>query len=152
MQPNGFVTHAGSLYAIIESADISCFNPSNKATNGAGRLAVRYSSATGQPISSPCWLVQNQYTLSHLYLETPIGGELCSRELRGALNQLLTRPDIVPFSNDKLINAPVYYAIDGTTPLQELTHAVWHIKKSGLGYWQRFWRDTSGTNNSYVRH
>ncbi|KAF9047157.1 hypothetical protein BDZ89DRAFT_1127202 [Hymenopellis radicata] len=143
-QPNGFVKFQSVIYSIVEFADIVCYG-SGKYTTGSGRMVIPLSG----PKSTGCWLTQNKFTVEHLYSETHLPMRLCQPHLRDGLNKLLTRPDILPFSNDKLINAQNFYASDGVTTLQEVTHAVWHGHPTS-GYWQRFWRDVRGSNNSLV--
>ena len=153
-QPNSFVKYGSAVYAVMEAVDITCFNKgASKYTRGAGRYVVSVSNDT----STGCWLTQNSYWTEHLWKNTPsgIGKSLCAEPLKSELTTLLNRPDIQPMTNEKLINVGSYYAPDGTHTLQEVTHAVWFDDGSntGKGYWQRFWRDTSGTNNTLAsRH
>lgn len=145
-QPNAFVQFESVVYAIVEFADIVCY-PGGKYTTGSGRMAIPLS---GGHQGLGCWLTRNQFTSEHLYFQTALPMKLCPAHFRNSLNSYLTRPDILPFSNDKLINAQKFYASDGVTTLQEVTHAVWFGGPSS-GYWQRFWRDVRGTNNSLVQ-
>ncbi|KAK7059121.1 hypothetical protein VNI00_001747 [Paramarasmius palmivorus] len=141
-QPNGFVQYQGEVYAIVEFADIVCYNgASSKYTTGAGRMAIALSSDN----SVGCWLSQTKYYAEHQYSKTKLPKALCAADLRNGLNALLNSPATTPMSNEKLINTfGKFYGSDGKTPVIEVTHAVWFGGSDG--YWQRFWRDSSGSS------
>ncbi|KAH8833967.1 hypothetical protein DL96DRAFT_1703596 [Flagelloscypha sp. PMI_526] len=145
LQPAAIVQYAGSVYLIAETADISCNNGTRIATRGAGRLAVRFSTS-GKQLSKACWLVQNQVTKDDLYAQTPVGATMCAPPLVHGLGVLLNRPDTLPFTNSLLINSPKFVGSDGSSPMIEVTKAVWNHKGR---YWQRHWRDSS-SKTTYV--
>ncbi|KIY71891.1 hypothetical protein CYLTODRAFT_418434 [Cylindrobasidium torrendii FP15055 ss-10] len=146
-QPNAVVPFEGEVYLITELVDIVCFaEGTSKYTVGAGRYIVPLS----VPDEAGCWLSQTEYYTEHLYNQTSLSVDICPELLMTGLSALLERPDILPFTNARLINAGQFFASDGQTPLQEVTHAVWFDDGQGSGYWQRFWRDVKGSNNSLV--
>ncbi|KAH8833966.1 hypothetical protein DL96DRAFT_1703595 [Flagelloscypha sp. PMI_526] len=146
-QPAAIVQYEGSVYLIAETADISCNSGTRIATKGAGRLAVAFSTS-GVQLSKACWLVQNQVTKDDLYAQTPIGDAMCASSLVTGLGTLLNRPDSVPFTNSLLINSPKFIGSDGSSPMIEVTRAVWN--QEGL-YWQRHWRDSSSKTTYVLR-
>jgi hypothetical protein len=77
---------------------------------------------------------------------TQYGMKFC--EKANEMNALLDEPELVPAWSAWLYN-DVLYAANNWSSLQEVTHAIWiGNDDEGDGYWQRFWRDISPTNNS----
>lgn len=138
--------HDGELYAIGQSGTRWC--PGSYAA--AGRIARRIT-LDGKPAGDPCWIEKNEFTASELYNETIYGTKYgmkgCARACE--INNVLRRPDEAPAWSPWLYNH-VLYAADDVHSMQEQTHAVWHHDKSSPtgGYWQRFWRDISSSDEN----
>ncbi|KAH8648484.1 hypothetical protein BX600DRAFT_484243 [Xylariales sp. PMI_506] len=148
-QPTSFLylPDHDELYTIVQSASIAC--PANY--EAAGRMARLIDKSTGLPYGDPCWLVKNEYTTLQLYNETIFGTEYgmkdCSRTQE--INEALLQPQQVPAWGSWLYNHELY-AADDYHNMQEPTHALWIQDSTSPdgGYWQRFWRDISPTNNT----
>ena len=147
-QPIGFVhlPEENELYAVGLSASEAC--PGGY--QSAGKVAQRINK-NGSAIGDPCWLLKNEYTTTQLYNETIFGTKFSMRdcEKKSVINSKLEEPDAVPAWGSWLYNHELY-AADGRYNMQEQTFATWFDDDDSPtgGYWQRFWRDISATNNS----
>ncbi|KAL0563255.1 hypothetical protein V5O48_018818, partial [Marasmius crinis-equi] len=144
LQPSALVQFNGDVYAIIEAVDRYC---PGGVTHGSGRLAARYNATSGQLISKACWLTQTQYTNTSQYSQTPLGSTFCASDILNGLNTLLDKPDVLPFTNSLLINSAKFVGNDGSSSMTEVTRAVWNEQGQ---FWQRFWRDSTGSKTSFV--
>ena len=137
------------IWAIGETTDFYCWGDIGSGTKGAGRIARQISPTDGDVIGDPCWLMQTEYAYVTLYNETVYGTEYGMKfcERAEELNKMLEEPTKVPAWSAWLYNNELY-AGNSTTSLQEVTHSVWIEAEGGKGYWQRFWRDITATNNS----
>lgn len=137
------------LYAIGQSASVVC--PGDK--QSAGRIAVLLNQKDGSPAGDPCWIEKNEYTKSQLFSETIYGAKFGMKDCPKAdkINSILRLPDQAPASSPWLYNHKLY-AADNTHNMQEQTHAIHFSDDSSpsKGYWQRFWQDTSPTNNTHA--
>jgi hypothetical protein len=136
------------IWAVGETTDFFCWGSIGSGTKGAGRIARQISSTEAAVIGDPCWLSQTEYAYVTLYNETVYGTEYGMKfcERADELNAMLDKPSLVPAWSAWLYNNELY-ANNSMTSLQEVTHSVW-IEEGEKGYWQRFWRDISPTNNS----
>jgi hypothetical protein len=137
-----------TIWAVGQTTDWFCAGDLGSGTRGAGRIARQLSPVDGSTIGNPCWLTQNNWTTITLYNETIYGTEygMAFCDSAAALNAMMEQPSMVPPWSDWLFNNELH-AGNTATSLQEVTHAVWIEEESG-GYWQRFWRDISATDNS----
>ena len=137
------------IWAVGETTDFFCWGDIGSGTKGAGRIARQISSVDSSIIGDPCWLSQTEYAYVTLYNETIYGTEYGMKccERADELNSMLNQPSKVPAWSAWLYNNELF-AADNTTSLQEVTHSVRIEGEGGKGYWQRFWRDISPTNNS----
>ncbi|KAL1595955.1 hypothetical protein SLS60_009645 [Paraconiothyrium brasiliense] len=132
------------LYAVSQTTLRYCWGDDAKGTKAAGRIARRISK-TGQPIGNPCWTSQSNWTSVVRFNETiygTYGMKFCKHAAQ--IEAYLKRPQKVPAWGTWLYQTKLY-AADDTHDMQEPTHAVWFSNKTG-GYWERFWRDISGSN------
>ncbi|KAF9894157.1 hypothetical protein FE257_009130 [Aspergillus nanangensis] len=136
----------GELYAIGQSASIVC--PGKY--QAAGRIARRVRS-DGSPDGEPCWIDRNNWTASQLFSQTIYGTRFGMKTCKRAdeINAQLRTPDLAPAWSSWLYNHELFGA-DGNHSMQEQTHAVWFEDASSPtgGYWQRFWRDISDTEDN----
>ncbi|CZR57931.1 uncharacterized protein PAC_07821 [Phialocephala subalpina] len=137
------------IWGVGETTDFFCWGDIGSGTRGAGRIARQLSTVDGMPIGDPCWLNQNNWTYIELYNETVYGTEYGMKfcEKADEMNAQLVEPTKVPAWSAWLYNDQLY-AANNWSSLQEVTHSVWIEQDDGPGYWQRFWRDISPTNNS----
>ncbi|KAG7088028.1 hypothetical protein E1B28_012065 [Marasmius oreades] len=150
LQPSALVEYNGDIYSIIEPVDRVCPGgpgSNSGAVDGAGRLAARFNISTGQLTAKACWLSKNSFTTASQYKQTPLGDSLCSTDILNGLNPLLDRPDILPFTDARMINSPKFVGSDGSSSMTEVTHAVWNEQGQ---YWARFWRDSTGSKTTFV--
>jgi hypothetical protein len=140
----------GQVYAVAQTSNFYCYGSLGSGVKAAGRIA-RAVLPDGSAAADPCWLTKNEYTDALLFNETIFGIEygMSYCEDKDALNALLAEPAEVPAWGDWLYNNELY-AADGVHYMQEQTHAVWvsDDEVSAGGYWQRFWRDITATNNT----
>jgi hypothetical protein len=145
-----------------ETTDYYCWGTIGSGTKGAGRIARQiipstYARSDNSTIngltflSDPCWVTQNNYTSEVLlYNETIYGTKynMSFCQHAAALEDLMEEPSMVPAWSAWLYNNELY-AEDDTHYMQENTHAVWIADDiQAGGYWQRFWRDITATNNT----
>jgi hypothetical protein len=137
-------TDEDELYVVIQSASRWC--PAS--FRAAGRIAQRID-RQGQAVGNPCWLEITDETYKQLYHETVYGTKygmkMCPRACE--INRIVRGPDKAPAWSTWLYNTELY-AADGKHSMQEQTHGVWFNDTDSPtgGYWQRFWRDISGTS------
>lgn len=137
------------IWAVGETTDFYCWGDVGSGTKGAGRIARQISSADSSTIGDPCWMIQTDWAYVTLYNETIYGTEYGMKfcERADELNAMLDEPSKVPAWSSWLYDNELY-AANSITSLQEVTHSVWIQGEGEKGYWQRFWRDISATNNS----
>lgn len=138
------------VFAIGQTTDFYCWGNLGSGSKAAGRIA-RPVDNNGHAAGDPCWLTMNEWTEPLLFNETIYGTQYSIKfcDDRDAINALLHEPAEVPAWGDWLYNHELY-AADGVHYMQENTHAIWvsdNSSESG-GYWQRFWRDITATNNT----
>ncbi|PSR80526.1 hypothetical protein BD289DRAFT_462467 [Coniella lustricola] len=140
----------GVVYTIGQTTDFYCWGDIGSGSKAAGRIA-RAVTSSGTEADDPCWLSMNNWTEVHLFNETVYGTEYGMKfcQDKDAINALIAEPDEVPAWGDWLYNHDLH-AADGVHYMQENTHAVWIVDDSSItgGYWQRFWRDITATNNT----
>lgn len=138
-----------TIWAVAETTNFYCWGHLGSGTKGAGRIARQISPVDSSVIGDPCWLSTTDWVNATLYNETAYGlaygMKICDKSHE--LNAKLVKPDMVPAWSAWLYNNQLF-ADDKKTSLQEPTHAVWIKGDDGKGYWQRFWRDISATDNS----
>jgi hypothetical protein len=136
-----------SIWAVGQTTNFFCWGFFGSGTRGAGRIARQISPVDGSTIGDPCWVNQNSWTDITRYKETIYGTKygMAICDSAAEMNAMLEEPSLIPAWSDWLYNNELHA---GYTPtiLQENTPAVW-IQK-GQGYWQRFWRDVTATDNS----
>lgn len=139
-----------TMYGVLQTMDFFCAGDLDSDTRGAGRIA-RAIDRYGRPASDPCWVMKNNSTDVLLQNETiygtKYGMKYCSQERK--IEEILESPAEASAWSSWIYNHKLY-AADGKHYMQEKTHALWikdHSSKYG-GYWQRFWRDITGTDNS----
>ncbi|KAF9263000.1 hypothetical protein L218DRAFT_987987 [Marasmius fiardii PR-910] len=150
LQPSALVEYNGDVWSILEPVDRVCpgnTGTANGRTDGAGRLAARFDVSTGQITQKACWLSKNSFTTASQYKQTPLGDNLCDDSLRNGLDAFLDHPDLLPFTDARLINSQKFVGSDGSSTMTEVTHAVWNVKDQ---YWTRYWRDSTGSKTSFV--
>lgn len=134
------------LYAVSQTTLRYCWSDTAKGTKAAGRLARRISKS-GQPVGEPCWTSQNNWTSVVRFNDTIYGSygmRFCPHAAQ--IEEYLKKPDKVPAWGTWLYQTKLF-AADDTHDMQEPTHAVWTGPKNGVrGYWERFWRDISGSD------
>ncbi|KAH8883246.1 hypothetical protein GQ53DRAFT_883370 [Thozetella sp. PMI_491] len=149
-QALALVEAKGQVYAVAQSTDFYCWGSIGSGTKAAGRVA-RPVLLDGSPAGDPCWLTKNQDTDIQLFNETIYGTKYGMKycEDENIINAILDEPATAPAWGDWLYDHNLY-AADGVHYMQEQTHAVWFKDAShpGGGYWQRFWRDITATNNT----
>ncbi|KXS99972.1 hypothetical protein AC578_798 [Pseudocercospora eumusae] len=145
-----YLTESDKLYAIGQGASVVC--PGDK--QSAGRIAVQINKANGTAADDPCWIEKNEYTEPQLFSHTIYGTQYGMKDCTDAdeINAIIREPDQAPAWSPWLYNHKLY-AADGIHNMQEQTHAVRFTDHHGSatgGYWQRFWRDISPTNNTHA--
>ncbi|KAF1973959.1 hypothetical protein BU23DRAFT_553634 [Bimuria novae-zelandiae CBS 107.79] len=133
-----------TLYAVSQTTLRYCWGDDAKGTKAAGRIARRISKV-GQPVGDPCWTSQNNWTSVVRFNETIYGAygmKHCQHAAQ--IEAYLKKPSRVPAWGTWLYQTKLF-AADDTHDMQEPTHAVWFGNKWS-GYWERFWRDISGSD------
>lgn len=132
------------LYAVSQTTLRYCWSDQAKGTKAAGRIA-RVIDRKGRPVGDPCWTQQNNWTEVVRFNETiygTYGMKYCKHAKK--IEEYLKEPEKVPAWGTWLYQTKMY-AADDKHDVQEPTHSVWFGSKHG-GYWERFWRDISGSD------
>lgn len=139
------------VWAVGETSNFFCWGTIGSGTHGAGRVARQLSSGDGGVIGDPCWLDQNNWTTISGYPGTIYGTEynMSFCEKVDEMNAILDAPATVPAYSAWLYNNELF-SLESRYYMQENTNAVWFEgdEEGNAGYWQRFWRDITSTNNS----
>ncbi|KAF2029367.1 hypothetical protein EK21DRAFT_67770 [Setomelanomma holmii] len=133
-----------TLYAVSQTTLRYCWGDDAKGTKAAGRIA-RIIDKQGRPVGDPCWTSQNEWSEVVRFNETVYGKygmQFCKHAKQ--IEAYLKEPAKVPAWASWLYETKLY-AADDTHDMQEPTHSIWFGSESG-GYWERFWRDISGSN------
>lgn len=134
-----------TLYAVSQTTLRYCWGEDAKGTKAAGRIA-RVIDKSGKPVGDPCWTSQNNWTEVVRFNETIYGKKYGMKFCKHAkqIEAYLKEPAKVPAWGTWLYQTKLY-AADDMHDMQEPTHSVWFGNKLG-GYWERFWRDISGSD------
>lgn len=136
------------LYAVSQTTIRYCWGEEDTGTKAAGRVA-RVIGRDGQPVGDPCWSSRNEWTDIVGYPETVYGTKYGMKRCRHArqIEAYLSEPATVP-AWETWLYATKMYAADDAHDVQEPTNAVWFGdgKDQRDHYWERFWRDISGSD------
>ncbi|KAK7754715.1 hypothetical protein SLS62_003273 [Diatrype stigma] len=153
-----------TLYAVSQTTIRYCWGEGDQGTKAAGRVARAIDRRDGRPVGDPCWASRNEWTDAVGFPETVYGTRYGMRPCRHArqIEAYLSEPATVP-AWESWLYATALYAADDAHDVQEPTNAVWfpsndsdsstHSRSNdggggggGGGYWERFWRDISGSD------